>query len=83
MRPHRTSVSEAYPATSEEGRCHINFSREQWLVAIGFAVSNICNGMCFSLQAPFYPREAERKGCNATRMSEQELKELCVMRTFI
>merc|ERR1712018_174035 len=40
-----------------------NFSRQQWLTAITFVVVNFCNAMCVSMQAPFYPAEAEKKGC--------------------
>ena len=29
-------------------------------------VTHLCNGMCVSLQAPFYPAEAEKKGASAT-----------------
>ena len=41
----------------------VNFNRQQWLTAITFVVVNFCNAMCVSMQAPFYPHEAERKGC--------------------
>uniref|UniRef100_A0AAR5Q2C2 Major facilitator superfamily (MFS) profile domain-containing protein n=2 Tax=Dendroctonus ponderosae TaxID=77166 RepID=A0AAR5Q2C2_DENPD len=34
------------------------------LLAIGAA--DFASGMCCSLQAPFFPKEAERKGCTAT-----------------
>jgi len=40
-----------------------NFNRQQWLTAITFIVVNFCNAMCVSMQAPFYPHEAEKKGC--------------------
>jgi len=40
-----------------------NFTRQQWLTAITFIVVNFCNAMCVSMQAPFYPHEAEKKGC--------------------
>jgi len=40
-----------------------NFTRQQWLTAITFVVVNFCNAMCVSMQAPFYPHEAEKKGC--------------------
>jgi len=39
------------------------FTRQQWLTAITFVVVNFCNAMCVSMQAPFYPHEAEKKGC--------------------
>lgn len=41
----------------------VNFTRQQWLVALTFVVVNFCNAMCVSMQAPFYPQEAEKKGC--------------------
>ena len=41
----------------------VNFSRHQWLVTITFVVVNFCNAMTVSMQAPFYPHEAEKKGC--------------------
>jgi MFS family permease len=41
----------------------INFSRQQWLTSLTFVVVNLCNAMCVSMQAPFYPLEAEKKGC--------------------
>jgi len=43
--------------------CMPNFTRQQWLVTITFIVINLFNAMCFSMQAPFYPIEAEMKGC--------------------
>lgn len=41
----------------------VNFNRQQWLVTITFVVVNFCNAMTVSMQAPFYPHEAEKKGC--------------------
>jgi len=41
----------------------VNFNRQQWLTCITFIVVNFCNAMCVSMQAPFYPLEAEKKGC--------------------
>lgn len=40
-----------------------NFTRKQWLITATFIVVNFCNAMCVSMQAPFYPHEAEKKGC--------------------
>jgi len=40
-----------------------NFTKKQWLVTGTFIVVNFCNAMCVSMQAPFYPHEAEKKGC--------------------
>jgi MFS family permease len=42
------------------------FTRRQWLTLFVFAVADFCSAICVSLQAPFYPAEAERKGATAT-----------------
>ena len=42
------------------------WTRQQWAVIITLCVTHLCNGMCVSLQAPFYPAEAEKKGATAT-----------------
>ena len=34
---------------------------------VTLCVTHLCNGMCVSLQAPFYPAEAEKKGASATQ----------------
>jgi len=39
-----------------------SFTREQWLTILTFVVVNFFNAMCASMQAPFYPREAAKKG---------------------
>ena len=44
-----------------------NFSRRQLLVIIGIMVVNLFNAMCYSMQAPFYPKEADKKGIPATQ----------------
>ena len=44
-----------------------NWSQDQWCVIVTLIVTHLCNGMCVSLQAPFYPAEAERKGATATQ----------------
>lgn len=43
-----------------------NLTRRQWLTVLVFAVADFCSAVCVSLQAPFYPQEAERKGATAT-----------------
>ncbi|CAB3360915.1 Hypothetical predicted protein [Cloeon dipterum] len=43
-----------------------NFTRRQILTIIVFGIANFCNAICVSLQAPFYPKEAELKGATAT-----------------
>lgn len=39
-----------------------DYSRDQLLIIVTFVVVNFCNALCASMQAPFYPREAVRKG---------------------
>ena len=36
------------------------------MVMVTLTMTHLCNGMFVSLQAPFYPAEAERKGASAT-----------------
>ena len=47
--------------------CLHNISRLQFVVALTLSMGNFFSGMVFSLQAPFYPREAEAKGLKATQ----------------
>ncbi|KAI5642354.1 major facilitator superfamily domain-containing protein [Phthorimaea operculella] len=42
------------------------FSRRQWLTIVVISIADFCNAICVALQAPFYPQEAESKGCTAT-----------------
>nr|CAD7441725.1 unnamed protein product [Timema bartmani] len=42
------------------------FSRRQWLTLVGIGSVYFASAICISLQAPFYPQEAERKGASAT-----------------
>ncbi|KAJ8956809.1 hypothetical protein NQ318_014223 [Aromia moschata] len=42
------------------------FTKRQWLTLIVIGIADFCNAICVSLQAPFYPQEAESKGCSAT-----------------
>ncbi|XP_076270313.1 MFS-type transporter SLC18B1-like isoform X2 [Rhynchophorus ferrugineus] len=44
----------------------VKFTRRQWLTLIVIGMSDFFNALCVALQAPFYPAEAERKGCTAT-----------------
>ncbi|KPI93562.1 MFS-type transporter C6orf192 [Papilio xuthus] len=43
-----------------------DFSRRQWLIIVVISIADFCNALCVALQAPFYPQEAEKKGCSAT-----------------
>ncbi|XP_017780965.1 PREDICTED: MFS-type transporter SLC18B1-like [Nicrophorus vespilloides] len=44
----------------------VQFTKRQWLTLIVIGIADFCNAICVSLQAPFYPQEAERKGATAT-----------------
>uniref|UniRef100_A0A1B6CRM2 Major facilitator superfamily (MFS) profile domain-containing protein n=1 Tax=Clastoptera arizonana TaxID=38151 RepID=A0A1B6CRM2_9HEMI len=41
------------------------FSKRQILTLVVFSIADFCNAICVSLQAPFYPHEAEKKGATA------------------
>lgn len=43
------------------------FSRQQWVTLFVFSLADFCSAVCVSLQAPFYPLEAEKKGATATQ----------------
>lgn len=42
------------------------FTRRQILTLAAFGAADFCNAICVSLQAPFFPSEAEKKGATAT-----------------
>ena len=42
------------------------FTKRQWVTLFVFAVADFCSAICVSLQAPFYPKEAQDKGATAT-----------------
>ncbi|KAG4080250.1 hypothetical protein HA402_010742 [Bradysia odoriphaga] len=44
----------------------LNFTRRQWLTLFVIGLADFCNAVCVSLQAPFFPQEAEKKGATAT-----------------
>uniref|UniRef100_U5EXX6 Putative mfs-type transporter n=1 Tax=Corethrella appendiculata TaxID=1370023 RepID=U5EXX6_9DIPT len=44
----------------------LNFTKRQWLTLIVMGLADFCNAICVSLQAPFFPKEAEKKGATAT-----------------
>lgn len=44
----------------------IEFTKRQWLTLIVVALADFFNAICVSLQAPFFPQEAEKKGSTAT-----------------
>uniref|UniRef100_A0A8D8DQT2 MFS-type transporter SLC18B1 n=1 Tax=Culex pipiens TaxID=7175 RepID=A0A8D8DQT2_CULPI len=43
-----------------------NFTKRQWLTLAVMGLADFCNAICVSLQAPFFPNEAEKKGATAT-----------------
>ena len=43
------------------------FERRQQLTLLVFSVANFCSAICVSLQAPFYPHEAEMKGATPSQ----------------
>lgn len=42
------------------------WDKEKWMVMATLTMTHLCNGMVVSLQAPFYPAEAEKKGASGT-----------------
>lgn len=42
------------------------FTKRQWLTLIVISLADFANAICVSLQAPFYPQEAEKKGATAS-----------------
>merc|ERR1712142_656194 len=42
------------------------WTKEKWSVMLTLAMTHFCNGMVVSLQAPFYPEEAEKKEASGT-----------------
>lgn len=42
------------------------FTRKQWILLVFFGLINLISSTTVSIQAPFYPEEAERKGATAT-----------------
>lgn len=44
----------------------LNFTRRQWMTLLIIGLADFCNAICVSLQAPFFPKEAELKGATAT-----------------
>lgn len=65
-----SSISRIYtdsPEKTEENlRKKIKYNSKQWLTLITLAFGNFCAGACVSLQAPFFPAEAEKKGATPT-----------------
>ncbi|KAF8791572.1 MFS-type transporter SLC18B1-like isoform X1 [Argiope bruennichi] len=54
------------PKPEEEVKKKKKYTKTQWLTLITLAFGNFCAGACVSLQAPFFPSEAEKKGATAT-----------------
>ncbi|XP_046393068.1 MFS-type transporter SLC18B1-like [Ischnura elegans] len=60
--PDLSRPSHATPATKQSG-----FSRRQWIFACVFGTLHFASAACISLQAPFYPEEAESKGISPSQ----------------
>ncbi|XP_008556075.1 MFS-type transporter SLC18B1-like isoform X1 [Microplitis demolitor] len=41
-----------------------HFTKRQWLTLIVISIADFANAICVSLQAPFYPQEAEKKNAS-------------------
>lgn len=41
-------------------------TKRQWVTLATFIIVNFCSAVCISLQAPFFPSEAEKKGATPT-----------------
>lgn len=59
----RYSVS-IHPITGET--LFMGFSKKQWFLLLIFSIADLFAGIVYSLQAPFYPQEAEKKGATPT-----------------
>ncbi|XP_029342889.1 MFS-type transporter SLC18B1 isoform X1 [Acyrthosiphon pisum] len=44
----------------------MKFTLSEWIILAVVGSVHFCSAICISLQAPFYPEEAEKKGCTAT-----------------
>ncbi|CAG9803605.1 unnamed protein product [Chironomus riparius] len=44
----------------------LNYTKRQWIILAVMGLSDFFNAICVSLQAPFFPKEAENKGATAT-----------------
>lgn len=44
----------------------MKFTLSEWIILAVVGSVHFCCAICISLQAPFYPEEAEKKGCSAT-----------------
>ncbi|XP_076238345.1 MFS-type transporter SLC18B1 [Calliopsis andreniformis] len=42
----------------------VHFTKRQWMTLIVISIADFANAICVSLQAPFYPHEAEKKGAS-------------------
>lgn len=59
----RYSVS-IHPITGET--LFMGFSKKQWFLLLIFSIADLFAGIVYSIQAPFYPQEAEKKGATPT-----------------
>lgn len=61
------SVASILPPDKSRTAPKAGYTWNQKLFFINFNVLNFCSAMCISLQAPFYPMEAERKGATPSQ----------------
>ncbi|CAG7829177.1 unnamed protein product, partial [Allacma fusca] len=54
------------PSTANAGNGWMGFSRRQVLTLLVFSLADFFSAIIISLQAPFFPQEAEQKGATAT-----------------
>ncbi|XP_022253802.1 MFS-type transporter SLC18B1-like [Limulus polyphemus] len=52
-------------SNTEPKKKNEKYTSQQWLTLITLAYGNFCIGASISLQAPFFPQEAEKKGATA------------------
>lgn len=68
--PFYSSMSDQVVACSDKSQeviqKKVKYTPQQWITLITLAVANFCAGACVSLQAPFFPSEAELKGATPT-----------------
>lgn len=60
-------MSSPKPAEPDVAAASGKYSRRQWVTLVVFSLAQFCNAVCVSLQAPFYPGEAEKKGATASQ----------------
>ena len=59
-------IERSLGSRNDEYLTYFGFTRKQWLILLIFGFANIFATSIISIQAPFYPTEAESKGASAT-----------------